>query len=99
MLDDLCTPNPCYNNGTCYESNEITYCTCPDGVAGNLCEDSKYSYNNFNILQFDTVADMVWYQHVIAQMNAHLFTIVSITIACHLFDSQIINLLMEYIKY
>jgi len=46
-----CKPNPCFNNGTCYQpSPNGTYsCSCPAGFYGNLCQmpcPSGYYGNN-----------------------------------------------------
>ena len=38
----FCEVNPCKNNGICFIGLNATYCKCPLGYEGNLCEiDSK----------------------------------------------------------
>ena len=35
-----CVPNPCVNNGICFEKDKTFTCFCPPGYVGNLCEFS-----------------------------------------------------------
>ncbi|CAH1774354.1 unnamed protein product, partial [Owenia fusiformis] len=34
---DMCDPNPCQNNGTCYSENDTFNCTCEDNYFGKTC--------------------------------------------------------------
>jgi hypothetical protein len=36
--DDLCSPNPCQNGGTCAVTNSSYTCTCTGGYTGTNCE-------------------------------------------------------------
>ncbi|CAF4390663.1 unnamed protein product, partial [Rotaria sordida] len=42
---NVCTPNPCFNNGICVRSSNIrdgTYeCNCQNGYVGTRCEYGK----------------------------------------------------------
>ena len=35
---DLCSPNPCANNGICYQRGPKAHCRCQPGFHGNLCQ-------------------------------------------------------------
>lgn len=35
---DLCSSNPCFNNGTCMSSGASITCFCPQGYGGSLCQ-------------------------------------------------------------
>ena len=35
-----CTPNPCLNQGTCFDDGWSRHCTCPQGYTGEICEIS-----------------------------------------------------------
>ena len=39
---DRCSPNPCFNNGLCFNSNEGSgfFCSCLQGFSGTICEVS-----------------------------------------------------------
>ena len=41
VISDICSPNPCYNGGTCSISHGKVECHCPDGYDGDHCESSK----------------------------------------------------------
>ena len=36
-----CDVNKCENGGECYENEGEAFCDCPDGLNGELCEESK----------------------------------------------------------
>ena len=38
---DICSPNPCYNGGTCNVEHGKVVCSCPKGYNGTHCETSK----------------------------------------------------------
>jgi hypothetical protein len=38
VCPDECSPNPCMNNGTCFDNFYSFMCTCPVGFNGTLCE-------------------------------------------------------------
>ena len=41
---DICSPNPCYNGGTCSIKHGKVECNCPDGYSGPHCESSKIQF-------------------------------------------------------
>ena len=41
LCDNLCSPNPCQNMGTCAEMSPGFNCTCLPGFTGKLCDQGK----------------------------------------------------------
>ena len=37
-----CDPNPCYNEGSCYNVQDAFQCKCTEEYAGTFCQTSKY---------------------------------------------------------
>ncbi|XP_005082151.1 protein crumbs homolog 2 isoform X1 [Mesocricetus auratus] len=37
VSEDVCSPNPCFNGGTCHITWNDFYCTCPDNFTGPAC--------------------------------------------------------------
>jgi hypothetical protein len=55
---DVCTPNPCLNNGNCIRNSNIQdgmyKCECPIGTTGIYCEEKESSCSRISCLNGGT---------------------------------------------
>ena len=47
---DECSPNPCFNGGSCVDGVHIYTCSCVAGYTGANCEKNEYKANYQHIL-------------------------------------------------
>ncbi|XP_052038371.1 protein crumbs homolog 2 [Apodemus sylvaticus] len=42
VSEDVCSPNPCFNGGTCHVTWNDFYCTCSDNFTGPTCAQQRW---------------------------------------------------------
>lgn len=59
MLDDMCDPNPCQNNGTCVDLTDSFNCTCAPGWEDDNCTAGKADYSFCEILAISLIKSKI----------------------------------------
>ena len=72
---NVCISEPCQNDGTCNEYENMFNCTCAEGFSGTLCETGKMWWiPGQAFISLDQLDPWIWDQQVKAALSRILTT-------------------------